>query len=603
LHKYLDFHPSYVALYDISEPVRLLRETLQRLRALRGTQLVFHSSLMQREKLAEVVLLGREALLQNELAIFGTLSAALLPPGLINHNSPSRKLLKQVSPSHAINPSNFVRVNWLQALSVLDTQFMDGLEKEKLVTDSCSQWWANFEHEKTVICHELRRRHIVQELFAILCTESIVGHVDIDVHVDESLLRDQMISFNNVVQAVEILEQESVLLRKPFDDGTMNAKLWSLCSIPLNLQALLHATSLVLTLRTEVFHAKWDSHSLSMCLSALQSNCSHGGALSVSVVQKEQEKVQDELFMRQCVRDLRQALEDVRVRHVEGGKDRNRRRSLMSTSHQVDLDNEKIQDSAVSSLDHGRRRSITTRVEVDLLSLRSAMCKTLYHNRLSMVDNSQHIDKLNNDISPADLKHCGAVTQRLILLAQSVIRLTDMLIANKLDQIPEGSTEKIHVEYVAMNLQSMHVDTIFEHIHMHHFLKHCSHILVEKQEQPKTMLDQLLALKNSVIKAEKAVIKDAVQEGISGEQFAPYLTISLLFCEVSSALYLDRNWVAVTEACRRLDEYLEKFVTPMVSIMPHEMRIMSMEVTLLTIVYFGLTAGIGARCSFHAEFP
>lgn len=485
--------------------------------------------------------------------------------------------------------------------------------------------WDSFRTEYWIIRHELYRRYILQELLIVLFTPMILGVVDMNVHVEEASLIEQFNRFNDTVKSIQTSISTTTENSQDKSKKKTSPDMGSLpyspgFALPLNLQALMRFTSETLKLRRYVLDHKsrWEDNELHrsevlQLIDLMEKRIPHGGALYINSLNAEIHRVKHEIYVQDCTKLLKRQLEEIKVQTVDDQSNTSSE-SLFSNSH--GRPSLATQQSFGGSNNHAagggegmmpqgqahanRRKSISSHVEVDLSTLRQAMAKLYNHHKQSphlyftssnvasaaalatafATSSSNSLKKLSLDqsmINLLDMKHLGVTSQRLLKLGESVIQLMGLLLANRVAEIQEGTIDKIQDEYHHLSLESNHIAIIFNHIHMHHFIKQLSAILVEQQEHPKVLFDLVTKLK--IAFSSNKHQQRSSSHGSGGkdgqperrtinrlpERFVPWLTIGLLFAEVSNGLYQENNWVHIIEACRKLDEYLQIYIAPVMS--------------------------------------
>ena len=679
--KYVNNHPSYTSLYDLTDSVKVLKTVLQNLENLvhdgakafnktkKDSSTVFtetavietdkekvklpsevpsplanpedghfHHELNVRINVAKVILMGREALIQDEVALFQTaLTSANFVIKSSTTGTGSNSISKSKSGLSPVLITNANKICWSEKMAEFINSFEKGLSAEAsfttnqktkaigdagVIVNETGQKkvkgkvaiWESFRDEYCVIRNELFRRYLLQELLIILFTPTVIGEIDINVHVDEATLIDQFHRFNDVVKSIQGSMDKAISATDGKHQSNHQAKdekeeshpstfqhvISSGFSLPLNLQALVRFTSEMLKLRKYAFehHSNWETNEANRLLvlqliELIQKKIPHGGALWISNVTSELYRIKHEIYVQDCAKLLKRQLEEIKVQTVDDQGTSATGVDTVSNHHisQTGIMQNHTQGLLASSssslmVSHAhRRKSISSHVEVDLSTLRQAMLRLYNHHKQSphlyfASGNIAHAAPLASSVSLNsrkfteqtinlnDMKHLGSVSQRLLRLAESVIQLMEMLLANKISQIQEGTTDKIQDEYQALSLQSKHISIIFNHIHMHHFIKQLSTVLVDQQEHPKALFDHIAKLKAAFTSSRhQTVAQNPPGPPISRlpERFIPWLTISLLFAEVSNGLYQEKNWVHIIEACRKLDEYLQIYIAPVMS--------------------------------------
>ncbi|RYH31295.1 hypothetical protein EON65_02925 [archaeon] len=154
--------------------------------------------------------------------------------------------------------------------------------------DDENNMYANYEGEFEVILHEMQRRSLLHGCCIILHAIVVDGRVDIDVHVESSVLSDLFHKFNHVI----------LCLKRKYEQ------------YPVNLQNLAKFTKEMLKFRKYLndFHDKWDLNIVDKILGKLQT-MKHGGGMNIENVRREMVLMEKEIDARRNTNQLKHELQ------------------------------------------------------------------------------------------------------------------------------------------------------------------------------------------------------------------------------------------------------------------------------------------------------
>jgi hypothetical protein len=450
--------------------------------------------------------------------------------------------------------------------------------------------------EFQVICNELFRRYIFQELIFICSSEMISGTVDVDIHVNQELYEICLKKFNQIIELMQLrysVNKDKLLVSKKNERRVSDASLLfsdqnnnttpktagnnNLPALPdatsyliskdvkirypeyipieymNNLQALVRFTHLFFRVCKILIESKWEVVD-GKALKEQESN--PGGLLSSPGTAPTATTLKQSFPPLITNYELVEILIEMENSPHGGGHE----------IKMIQKEMEKIQLEIKARIMIRSLRHELENIKVentDELPTAQQQQLTAEATEANTNNNAGSMKRINVDLKAlkASIKavevYQGKQTVKLVKLSYHIVNLIELLLKNQTDKIHQKDLEKASQEYRELHLNNTNIDRVFHHVRIHNFLRELIELLINQRQDIGFLLKSIQNLQKSILR----II--SFESNPTNFKFILWLKAAYYYCKLCSIMEEKNNWIAIIEMCNELDEFIQIYLMPL----------------------------------------